>query len=83
VKSRSGLRVVCGLGAAAIVAAMAWLTVDLLAMERARETARVETERQDAMRLALWRMDSWTRNRPRASWTCPTPAAGSRPRPSG
>ncbi len=47
---------VCGLG---VAAALAWITVLVLRLERAEEAARAEANQMEAMRLALWRMDSW------------------------
>ncbi len=42
-----------------VAGAMSWITNDLLAFECAQREARAEAAHQEAMRLALWRMDSW------------------------
>jgi signal transduction histidine kinase len=59
VKSRRGLWTVYGVCATAVVAAMAWVTSDLLALERAQQEAAADARHQESLRLALWRMDSW------------------------
>ncbi len=38
---------------------LAWLTVTLLDLERSERAARAEAQHQEALRLGLWRMDSW------------------------
>jgi signal transduction histidine kinase len=43
---------------AVLLAAMGWLTVTVLRLDRAEETARRQSELQENLRLALWRMDS-------------------------
>jgi hypothetical protein len=48
-----------GLGAAAVVAGIAWTTVRVRTLEREEARAKRESERQETLRLALWRMDSW------------------------
>lgn len=48
-----------GLGAAAVVAGLAWTTVRVRTLEREEARAKRESERQETLRLALWRMDSW------------------------
>jgi signal transduction histidine kinase len=45
--------------AAAVLAALGWVTRDLLALERSEAGARASARHHDAVRLALWRMDSW------------------------
>ncbi len=45
----------CGL----VVAALAWVTVTVLRLERAELSARADMSHQENLRLALWRMDSW------------------------
>ena len=42
-----------------MLAALAWITAVVLSLERAELTARANAEHQEALRLALWRMDSW------------------------
>lgn len=58
-KRRRGLWTVYAAGAVVVAGAMAWVTRDLLALERAQHEARADAAHQEAMRLALWRMDSW------------------------
>ncbi len=45
--------------AAAVLSALAVVTVVVLRLERAEIKARTEAAHQEALRLALWRMDSW------------------------
>ncbi len=45
--------------AAVVLAALAWVTATALRLERDWLAARAEAGRQEALRLALWRMDSW------------------------
>ncbi len=47
------------LGAALVVIALAWVTSAVLALERSEFQARADARRQEVLRLALWRMDSW------------------------
>lgn len=42
-----------------VVAAMAWVTAGMVRLERAEQVARAEAGHQEALRLALWRADSW------------------------
>ena len=58
-KRRRGLWAVFAIAVGVVVAAMAWITSDLLAFECAQREARSDAAHQEAMRLALWRMDSW------------------------
>jgi len=44
--------------AALLLAAMGWITWTTLDLERAREETRREAEREETVRLALWRIDS-------------------------
>jgi signal transduction histidine kinase len=44
---------------AAVLGALAWITVETVRLERAEGVARARAERQEAIRLALWRMDAW------------------------
>ena len=47
-----------GLCLAVLFAAMAWLSVELVALDRAERAAREDAAMEEAVRLALWRMDS-------------------------
>jgi signal transduction histidine kinase len=49
---------VYGVCAAGVFLALAWITVTALGLERAEYQSRAEAEREEAIRLALWRMDS-------------------------
>ena len=49
---------VFGLCLAVVFAAMAWLSVELVALDRAEHSAREDAAMEEAVRLALWRMDS-------------------------
>ncbi|NQT18526.1 MAG: HAMP domain-containing histidine kinase [Planctomycetes bacterium] len=44
--------------AAAVIAVLAWTTHTLLCLERSERTAGLEADRQERIRLALWRMES-------------------------
>lgn len=46
-------------GAVLVVLALAWVTSAVLALERSEFEARADARRQEVLRLALWRMDSW------------------------
>jgi len=46
-------------GSLLVLAGLAWLTGTVLDLERAERSARAEAEHQSALRLGLWRMDSW------------------------
>jgi signal transduction histidine kinase len=48
-----------GLGAAAVLAGLGWTTSRVLRLEAEEHKARIRGEEQEAMRLALWRLDSW------------------------
>ena len=48
-----------GLGAAAVVAGLGWTSVRVVQLEREERLARVEAERQETLRAALWRLDFW------------------------
>jgi signal transduction histidine kinase len=48
-----------GAGAAVVLLALGWITVEVLRLERAELLARDDARRQESLRLALWRMDSW------------------------
>lgn len=47
------------LGAALVIVALAWVTSAVLDLERSEWAARADARRQEVLRLALWRMDSW------------------------
>ena len=55
---RSGTFWVFSLGACVLLGVLAWSTTTTLRLERSEALARVEATRQEALRLALWRMDS-------------------------
>ncbi len=42
-----------------VAAALAWTTAVVFRLERSELRARAETDYQESLRLALWRMDSW------------------------
>jgi signal transduction histidine kinase len=46
-------------GSAVVLAALGWVTQRVLDLERVENEARVEIRRQELVRQALWRMDSW------------------------
>lgn len=46
-------------GAVLVMLALAWVTSAVLALERSEFEARADARRQEVVRLALWRMDSW------------------------
>ena len=48
-------------GACNVVVALAliWTTRVVVALERSEQRARAETDYQESLRLAMWRMDSW------------------------
>jgi signal transduction histidine kinase len=48
-----------GVGAAVVLAGLGWTTQRVLRLEREEAVARADAERQETMRLALWRLDSW------------------------
>lgn len=48
-----------GIGAALVFAALVWVTFMVLRLERTEREARLSSSRQEVIRLALWRMDSW------------------------
>ena len=45
---------------AVFVTVLGWMSVHSLALERARQSAAIEAQTQERVRLALWRMDSFT-----------------------
>ncbi|HMN96429.1 MAG TPA: HAMP domain-containing sensor histidine kinase [Phycisphaerales bacterium] len=53
------------------IAAMAWASVAVVRLESDERAARAESERAQAIRLALWRMDSWLAPRLAAESTRP------------
>ncbi len=48
-----------GLGAAVVIGGLAWMSVRVIRLEREERVARLDAERQETTRLALWRIDSW------------------------
>ncbi len=48
-----------GACAAIVLLALVWVTISVLRLERAETDARADAAHQEALRLALWRMDSW------------------------
>ncbi len=42
-----------------VVAALAWTSAIVVGLERSELHARAETDYQESLRLAMWRMDSW------------------------
>jgi signal transduction histidine kinase len=50
------LYILCALGAGAV---LFWISTQALALERAERIALAEADHEEAVRLALWRMDSW------------------------
>jgi signal transduction histidine kinase len=56
---RSSWWLVYGLCTAAVLGALGWVTAVTVRLERAWLDARAEASHQEALRLALWRMDSW------------------------
>jgi signal transduction histidine kinase len=50
---------VYGACVALTLAALSWMTLSVLELERAEQQARRNTAHETAVRLALWRMDSW------------------------
>jgi len=49
----------CGLGSALLLATLGGMTVLAIGLERAEWEARAEATHHEALRLALWRIDSW------------------------
>ncbi|HWB18747.1 MAG TPA: hypothetical protein VG711_00480, partial [Phycisphaerales bacterium] len=47
------------IGSLVIAGALAWVTAVVVQLERAELKVRTDAAQQDAVRLALWRMDSW------------------------
>ena len=58
-KSRRSWWVIYGACAALVMGALLWITVVVIHLERSEVEARAEARHQEALRLALWRMDSW------------------------
>lgn len=56
--TRTKALLVFALCAAGLTAAMGWISVRALALERAGAQARAQTRQQERLRLALWRIDS-------------------------
>ena len=51
--------VVFGAGAVVVMLGLVWVTVTVVRLERAELRARTDAVHQEALRLALWRLDSW------------------------
>ncbi|MHC4083009.1 MAG: sensor histidine kinase, partial [Planctomycetota bacterium] len=58
-RSRRSWWLAYGVCAAVVLAALGWITVTVLGLERAEIRARTDAGHQESLRLALWRMDSW------------------------
>lgn len=50
---------VFGAGSVAVVGGLAWITGQVIRLEREEARARAEVAEQETLHLALWRMDSW------------------------
>ncbi|MDZ4829180.1 MAG: hypothetical protein SGJ09_03155 [Phycisphaerae bacterium] len=48
-----------GVGAALVIGGISWTTVRVVRLEIEERAARMETSRQETLRLALRRMDAW------------------------
>ena len=51
--------VVYGACAVVVMLGLVWVTVTVVRLERAELRARTDAAHQEALRLALWRLDSW------------------------
>jgi hypothetical protein len=56
---RRWLWVVYGAGTVVVLLSLAWMSALVLRLERGEAAAQAQTAHQEALRLALWRMDSW------------------------
>ncbi|MBL9140991.1 MAG: HAMP domain-containing histidine kinase [Phycisphaerae bacterium] len=50
---------VYGVGSAAVLLALGWVTLRVVTLQRDEAMARAEVRRQELVRQVLWRMDSW------------------------
>jgi len=50
---------VFGAGSTAVIAGLAWISAQVVRLEREEALARAEVAEQETLHLALWRMDSW------------------------
>ncbi len=50
---------VYGVGSAAVLLALGWITARVVHLEHEEQQARGQVQLQEKVRLALWRMDSW------------------------
>ncbi|MHC4413971.1 MAG: sensor histidine kinase [Planctomycetota bacterium] len=58
-KSPRSLWLIFGACAGIVLLSLVWITVTVTQLERAELDARADAAHQEALRLALWRMDSW------------------------
>ncbi len=58
-RSRRSWWLIYGACSAVVALALVWITVTVVGLERAEIRARTDAAHQEALRLALWRMDSW------------------------
>ena len=58
-KPRRSWWVAYSAGAMVVLLALLWITVTVVRLERAELEARSDATHQEALRLALWRLDSW------------------------
>ena len=73
-RRRRGLWAVFAVAVGVVAGAMSWITGDLVALERGQQQARADAAHQEALRLALWRMDSWLGPTIAAEAEAPVPA---------
>ncbi len=58
-KPRRSWWVAYSAGTLVVLLALVWITVTVVRLERAELEARADATHQEALRLALWRLDSW------------------------
>jgi len=58
-KRAAGWWLVFGACVLVVAAALVWTSAVVIRLERSELSARAETEYQESLRLAMWRMDSW------------------------
>jgi len=58
-KPRRSWWVAYSAGTVVVLLALVWITVTVVRLERAELEARTDATHQEALRLALWRLDSW------------------------